>query len=125
VHEQKQTCHYLIYVNISYLCTIFNTFFSEGIPKLDVPVLDPYFTEEERTVYETSEIRADITVTNVNTYGLAKAQFLAVRPQYSDNYFKLEFDVDLPKVLIEGNYKADGAVGAFQIGGEGMQINYF
>lgn len=76
-------------------------------------------------MYEANNIRADITVTNVNTYGLAKAQFLAVRPQHSDNYFKLELDVDLPKVLIEGNYKADGSLGTFQIGGEGMQINYF
>ncbi|KAL0101167.1 hypothetical protein PUN28_018786 [Cardiocondyla obscurior] len=93
--------------------------FIPGIPKFDVPILDPFFTETERTVYETSDIRADITVTNVNTYGLAKAQFLAVRPQHSDNYFKLELDVDLPKVLIEGSYKADGALGTFQIGGEG------
>lgn len=85
-----------------------------------MPVLDPYFTDHERTVYETNDVRADITVTNVNTYGLAKAQFLAVRPQHSDNYFKLELDVDLPKVLIEGNYKADGSLGTFQIGGEGM-----
>lgn len=97
----------------------------KGIPKFDLPVLDPYFTQEERTVYETDDIHADILVTNVNTYGLAKAQFLAVRPQYSDNFFKLELDVDLPKVLIEGNYKASGSVGAFQIGGEGIQINYF
>lgn len=64
-------------------------------------------------------MRADITVTNVNTYGLAKAKFLAVRPHYADDFFKLEVDVDLPKVLIEGNYKADGAMKSFQIGGEG------
>ncbi|XP_018049396.1 PREDICTED: circadian clock-controlled protein-like isoform X2 [Atta colombica] len=94
--------------------------FVPGIPKLDLPVLDPYFTDHERTIYETNDMRADITVTNVNTYGLAKAQFLAVRPQHSDNYFKLEFDVDLPKILIEGNYKADGSLGTFQIGGEGF-----
>ncbi|XP_024869462.1 circadian clock-controlled protein-like [Temnothorax curvispinosus] len=94
--------------------------FIPGIPKLDLPVLDPYFTEEQRTVYEANDLRADITVTNVNTYGLAKAQFLAVRPHYSDNFFKLEIDVDLPKVLMEGNYKADGSIGTFQIGGEGF-----
>ncbi|XP_012533904.1 uncharacterized protein LOC105835308 [Monomorium pharaonis] len=94
--------------------------FIPGIPKLDLPVLDPHFTEYERTVYETKEIHADVTVKDVNTYGLAKAQFLAVRPQHSENFFTLELDVDLPKVLIEGNYKADGTLGTFQIGGEGF-----
>lgn len=92
----------------------------KGIPEFDIPALDPYFTDEQRTLYETEDMRADITIKNVNTYGLMKAQFLAVRPQYSDNFFKLELDVDVPKVLIEGNYKAEGVVGAFQIGGEGM-----
>ncbi|XP_011879790.1 PREDICTED: circadian clock-controlled protein-like [Vollenhovia emeryi] len=94
--------------------------FVPGIPKLDLPTLDPYFTEHERTVYETDQLRADITVMNVNTYGLAKAQFLAVRPQHSDNFFKLELDVDMPKMLIEGNYKAEGSLGTFQLGGEGF-----
>ncbi|XP_011690774.1 PREDICTED: circadian clock-controlled protein-like [Wasmannia auropunctata] len=94
--------------------------FIQGIPKLDIPVLDPYFIEEQRTMYETQELKADITVTNVNVYGLAKAQFKAVRPQHSDNFFKLELDADLPKALIEGNYKAEGQVGAMQIGGHGF-----
>lgn len=94
--------------------------FIPGIPKLDLPVLDPFFIDHERTVYETTDMRADITITNANVYGLAKTQFKAVRPQYSDNFFKLEMDVDVPKMLIEGNYKADGSVGAFQIGGEGF-----
>lgn len=97
----------------------------EGIPELDLPILDPFFVEEDRIIYETSEISGDIIVKNVNTYGFAKTRFLAVRPHYSDNFFKLEVDVDIPKVLIEGNYKAEGVVGALQVGGEGMQINYF
>ncbi|XP_014470580.1 PREDICTED: circadian clock-controlled protein-like [Dinoponera quadriceps] len=91
-----------------------------GLPKFDIPVLDPYFTEKESTTYETSDIHADITVMNVNTYGLSKAKFLAVRPSYSDDYFKMEVDIDLPKVLIEGNYEAHGSMGSFQIGGEGF-----
>lgn len=91
---------------------------------MDLPILDPFFLAEDRIVYETADMRGDVTVKNVNTYGFAKARFLAVRPQYSDNFFKLEVDVELPKMLIEGNYKAEGAVGALQVGGEGMQINF-
>jgi len=84
--------------------------------------LDPYFIDEERTVYESTDMIADITVKDVNAYGLAKLQFLAVRPQHSSDFFKLEADIALPKALIEGNYKAEGSWGAMKFGGDGMQI---
>lgn len=110
--------------NVSHEWHEFRSFFSfpKGLAKFDVPTLDPYFTEQQRTLYENGDIRADITVRNVNTYGLAKARFLAVRPQYSDGFFKLEVDIDLPKIFMEGEYSVDGAVGAFKINGDGMQI---
>lgn len=97
-------------------------FFSEGIPELDMPPLDPYFLEYQNTVYETGDLRADITVKNVNIYGLAKINFLAVRPHHSDDSFHLEVDLELPKMLIEGNFKAEGAYGVLTIGGEGVLI---
>lgn len=94
--------------------------FVAGIPKLDVPPLDPFFLEYQHTVYETGDLRAEITVRNVNIYGLAKSNFLAVRPYHSADSFKLEVDLELPKMLIEGNFKADGAYGALTLGGEGF-----
>jgi hypothetical protein len=94
--------------------------FIAGIPKLDLPPLDPYFLEHQHTVYETGDLRADVTVKNVNIYGLAKSNFLAVRPHHAADFFKLEVDLELPKMLIEGNFKANGAYGALQIGGEGF-----
>ncbi|GAB1869781.1 Circadian clock-controlled protein [Camponotus japonicus] len=94
--------------------------FIAGIPELDVPPLDPYFLEYQNTVYETGDLRADITVKNVNIYGLAKINFLAVRPHHSDDSFHLEVDLELPKMLIEGNFKAEGAYGVLTIGGEGF-----
>lgn len=87
-----------------------------------MPPLDPYFLEHQNTVYESGDLRADVTVTNVNIYGLAKINFLAVRPHHFDDSFKLEADVELPKMLIEGNFKADGAYGVLTIGGEGVLI---
>ncbi|XP_012219383.1 protein takeout [Linepithema humile] len=91
-----------------------------GIPELDLPVLDPYFIKEERTVFENADMNADITVRDVNAYGLAKLKFLAVRTERSDNFFKVEADVSLSKALIEGNYKADGTFGAMKFGGDGF-----
>lgn len=98
------------------------THFSKGIPKLDLPPLDPYLTEHQRTEYDSRDIHADITVSNVNTYGLAKTRFLAVRPQRSPDFFRLEVDIEMPKILIEGEYVAKGSLGTFLIGGEGMLI---
>ncbi|XP_011873941.1 PREDICTED: circadian clock-controlled protein-like [Vollenhovia emeryi] len=93
--------------------------FIPGIPKFDVPPLDPYFIEQERALYEGNDMHADITITNTKVYGLANIRFLAVRPQYSDTYFRVDVDVDVPKVFIEGNYKAEGAFGLLQIHGDG------
>jgi len=93
--------------------------FSQGIPELDLPTLDPFYTKRQRTVYDTGEMHADITVMDVNTYGLAKTRFLAVRPQYSEDFFKIEIDADIPKMLMEGSFKAEGSMGGFQLGGEG------
>lgn len=95
---------------------------SKGIPEFDLPSLDPYFIDKERTVYEGSDMTSDITVTNVNAYGLAKLNFLAVRPQHSADFFKLEVDALLPKALIEGNYQAEGSFSAMKFGGEGTPI---
>lgn len=74
-------------------------------------------------MYEINDLRADVTVTDTNTYGLAKTRFLAVRPQYSDTFFKLEMDVEIPKMLIEGNFKGSGAMGNLQMAGEGTYRN--
>lgn len=93
--------------------------FIPGIPELDLPTLDPYFIEKERTVYEGSDMTTDITISNVNAYGLAKMNFLAIRTERSDNFFKLEVDMTLPKALIEGNYIAEGSFGAMKFGGNG------
>lgn len=92
---------------------------SKGIPELDVPVLDPYYTEELRSVYDAGDIHADVTVMKVHTYGLAKIRFLAVRPEYSDTFFKVESDVVVPKIFVEGEYKAEGGLGTFTMHGNG------
>ncbi|RLU21558.1 hypothetical protein DMN91_005931 [Ooceraea biroi] len=66
-------------------------------------------------VLAAADLELHTTVTDVNTYGLAKTRFLAVRPEYSDDFLKLEIDVEIPKMLIEGNFKAEGGMGAFNL----------
>ncbi|XP_015604904.1 circadian clock-controlled protein [Cephus cinctus] len=93
--------------------------FMKGIPELDLPTLDPYFISQEESTYENGAIKGKIVVKNARNYGLSKAQFLAVRPQLQNDYFRLEVDVEIPKVFIEGDYKAEGSLETFQMGGKG------
>nr|XP_033333465.1 uncharacterized protein LOC117224561 [Megalopta genalis] len=93
--------------------------FIAGIPDLGLPALDPYFVETHLTTYDSGQLRGTLHATNVNTYGFAKARFLSVKPELNNDVFRLEIDVELPKLLIEGDYKADGSLGTFQIGGSG------
>ncbi|XP_066598413.1 circadian clock-controlled protein daywake-like [Prorops nasuta] len=93
--------------------------FVKGVPELDVPVLDPFFVKEEETRYNSESLQGKIVAKNVRTYGLAKAKFLSVRPEFTDDFYRLQVDVDLPKLLVEGDYKAEGQLGDFKMGGKG------
>ncbi|XP_076620817.1 circadian clock-controlled protein daywake [Colletes latitarsis] len=92
----------------------------QGLPDFDLPPLDPYFTETYDTNYENGQLRGLLSAKNVRTYGLAKARFLSVKPEIVDDFFRLEIDLDLPKIFIDGDYKAEGSLGSFKVGGEGV-----
>ncbi|XP_016843680.1 circadian clock-controlled protein [Nasonia vitripennis] len=93
--------------------------FVQGIPKLNVPVLDPLDVEMVENSVETNQFVGYMVVRDAKIYGLAKTKFLSVRPQFTDNRIHLEMDVEIPKVFIKGDYKSDGSVGSFNIGGKG------
>lgn len=92
-----------------------------GVPEFDIPPLDPFLTEYSETTYENGAVRGKVVVKNVNTYGFAKAKFLDIRPRFDEekNHFQLEVDVELPKVFIDGDYKAEGSIGSYKMGGKG------
>lgn len=72
---------------------------------------------------ETISFVGHVLLRDLKIYGLAKTKFLSVRPQITDDRIVLEMDVDIPKVFIECDYKADGSVGSFNIGGKGTTDN--
>ncbi|XP_031840628.2 protein takeout [Nomia melanderi] len=93
--------------------------FVAGLPEFDMPPLDPFYVETHSMNYENGQMRGALSATDVRTYGLAKARFLSVKPEISDDFLRLEIDAELPKILIDGDYKAEGSLGSFQIGGKG------
>lgn len=94
--------------------------FIQGLPEFDIPLLDPYYIESHTTEYGNSQINGKVTGSDVRTYGLAKARFLSVKPEMTDDFFRLEIDLELPKILIDGNYDAYGAMDTLKIGGKGF-----
>lgn len=87
-----------------------------------MPPLDPYYTDSHSVEHESGQLRGKMIATDVRTYGLAKARFLSVKPEMTDDFFRLEIDVDISKILIDGDYKAEGSLGAFKVGGKGNLI---
>lgn len=73
--------------------------------------------------FESGQHGGKMLATDIRTYGLAKARFLSVKPEMVDDLFRLEIDVEIPKILIDGNYKAEGYLASFRVGGKGILIN--
>ena len=93
--------------------------YSKGIPELDLPVLDPMEVDMMENEYRAGEVMGRFVLRDVKTYGLAKTSFLAVRPKFTSSRMNLEVDIEIPKVFIDGDYKAEGNVGPYKIGGKG------
>lgn len=70
--------------------------------------------------HESGQLRGKILVADARLYGLAKSRFLSVKPEMDGDFFRLEIDVEIPKILIDGDYKAEGSLGTFKMGGKGM-----
>lgn len=98
-----------------------------GLPEFDMPPLDPYVMDFLDTSYDGGEVKGRVQVKNAKTYGMSKARFLSVRPRHEPGRFTLEVDLEFPKLLVEGYYKAEGSMGTFKIGGKGQShfINIF
>ncbi|KAK2576598.1 hypothetical protein KPH14_005268 [Odynerus spinipes] len=86
---------------------------------VNFPTLDPYYVDHNEAEFGNGELHGKIEEWDVYVYGMKNAKFLAVRPEYSDDFFKLEIDLAFPKIFIEGEYKADGNLASFKIGGKG------
>ncbi|KAJ8673657.1 hypothetical protein QAD02_004919 [Eretmocerus hayati] len=93
--------------------------FIKGIPEIGLPPLDPLTVDRMETDFSEGEVSGKFVLHDVQTYGMANTNFLAVRPQHTGDRISLEMDITIPKVFIDGDYKIDGVVGPYKIGGKG------
>lgn len=83
--------------------------------------MDPYLYKYQSNVINSGELHIEVNVTNVTCEGMAAMRFKAVRPYFSDNDFRLEIDIRLPKMLIYGLYEASGTFLGFHVSSKGMK----
>ncbi|XP_014485178.1 PREDICTED: uncharacterized protein LOC106749841 [Dinoponera quadriceps] len=94
--------------------------FVKGLPaEFDFPPLDPSFYEYQHMVLDRGDLHAEVTASNVTIEGFEATHFVAVRPHYTDDIFRLEIDVRIPRLFIDGICEAHGSIGSFRMSGKG------
>ncbi|XP_026828516.1 uncharacterized protein LOC105279372 [Ooceraea biroi] len=87
---------------------------AQGFPEFDFPSLDPLIYHY-RASFESNSLNADITVSNSTAVGLAKTRILDVRSHFFGDRFRIELDLDIPKLYLEGIMAVKGNLGPFRM----------
>ncbi|XP_014487803.1 PREDICTED: uncharacterized protein LOC106751431 [Dinoponera quadriceps] len=94
--------------------------FVKGLPaEFDFPPLYPYFYEYEHETFDSGELHAEVTVSNATIKGYEMIRFMNVRPHFLNEIFRLEINIRISRVLVDGICEAYGNLGPFRIGGKG------
>ncbi|XP_015171681.1 PREDICTED: circadian clock-controlled protein-like [Polistes dominula] len=93
--------------------------FVKGIPEFGMPQLDPFYDKYGEFEFGSNEFHGKIITKDIYYYGFKNMKFLAVRPEYTGDRFKLEVDIEMPKGLAEGNFIVNANLINFKLNGEG------
>ncbi|KAL0099263.1 hypothetical protein PUN28_020084 [Cardiocondyla obscurior] len=95
----------------------------KGYPEINFPSLDPLYYKYGIIVFNSGEINAEVILSDTTATGLSRANFYDVRTHFLDNNFRLEIDVLVPQIIIEGEVKLNGTLGGiFRIADKGTVI---
>ncbi|CAL1686749.1 unnamed protein product [Lasius platythorax] len=96
--------------------------FLEGLPEFDFPRLNPFLYKYTKFVFNRNGIYGEIIGKNITLFGLPITRFLDVRPHFLDDVFRLEIDIQIPRVFAHGY--ATGEINLLGIRGSGTgQVN--
>ncbi|XP_067214452.1 uncharacterized protein [Linepithema humile] len=82
--------------------------FVKGLPEFDFPPLDPFTFEFGNVVFDRDAIHGVVNISNFIGEGLSKTRFLAVRPYFDDEVFRLEVDLQTPKLTGSSEISVEG-----------------
>lgn len=119
---------YIIYFSIRIFIyqdtNIIDLFIITGLPEFDLPPLDPLFFEFSTFVFDKGALHGVVNISNFIFTGLANTRFLAVRSHFGNKLFRLEIDLQVPKVEGSGACNAVGMLAEFRMGGKGKTIHF-
>lgn len=92
-----------------------------GIPELELESLDPLKIAELIMTYDGGDVAGKVLLTDTYTRGFSAVKIMDVRSKTDDpNFFGMEIDFFVPRVVTNGNYKMDGHVAKFPVTGKGI-----
>lgn len=87
--------------------------------------MDPLSYEHANFVFDRGEVHGNVNIKNVICEGLKIISFLNIKSHFLDDVFRLEIDIRVPRLFLDGDCEAEGRVGGFRMSGKGMKINVF
>jgi hypothetical protein len=97
------------------------TNFSAGVPELDIPPFDPIFVPVVLVDYKQENAEGKMIVRNSKVHGLKDGEILGFRSNFVDpSNLLIEVDLRFPSLFVEGEYKAQGKIVGFPLGGKGV-----
>ncbi|XP_055713668.1 uncharacterized protein LOC129808032 [Phlebotomus papatasi] len=92
----------------------------DGIPKLNISSIDPLPLIHSKFLYRASNtLLASLTVVRGNAYGFSETQVRRVRSQITDDEWKFNMDVAIPRLLMDGEYMGQGQFNELNLGSQG------
>ncbi|KYN35471.1 hypothetical protein ALC56_10028, partial [Trachymyrmex septentrionalis] len=93
--------------------------FAAGLPEFDIPTLDPFFFKYYKFVINSDNIHGELSLSNNTVTGSSKIRIPNVRMYFFDDGFRLENDVNVPRIFSKGSIKINGNLNPFKIANEG------
>lgn len=100
-------------------------FLRDGYNASNIPSIDPYFIEYEKTVHvpegsSAANFNLRSEIRNVSLTGLATGlEIRRVATKFSDKTFQMKIEALLPEIKLEGNYKLKGQMLILRMNGQG------
>ncbi|GAB0089397.1 hypothetical protein DMENIID0001_039290 [Sergentomyia squamirostris] len=92
----------------------------DGVPKLNISSIDPLPLIHSKFLYRASStLLASLTVVRGNAYGFSESQIRRVRSQITDDEWKFNVDVAIPRLHMDGEYSGQGKFNELNLGSSG------
>uniref|UniRef100_A0A1B0FV24 Putative hemolymph juvenile hormone binding protein n=1 Tax=Lutzomyia longipalpis TaxID=7200 RepID=A0A1B0FV24_LUTLO len=92
----------------------------DGVPKLNITSIDPLPLLHAKFLYRASStLLASLTVVRGFAYGFSESQIRRVRSQITDDEWKFNVDVTIPRLHMDGEYMGQGKFNELNLGSQG------